>query len=127
MVDLSKYHAKLIAESRKNLGELDESILTLAGAPDNRFARETAFRAAHSIKGGAAMFGFDRISALAGELEDILYRAMQNEIVVSESLLDAAKASHEVLSDLIDSLEMKVDLVDGFEQPALARLAACAR
>jgi two-component system, chemotaxis family, sensor kinase CheA len=126
MVDLSKYHAKLISESRKNLGELDEAIATLTSAPDDRFARETAFRAAHSIKGGAAMFGFDRIAGLAGELEDILYRVMQNQVRVSEGLLDAATVSCEVLSDLIDSVEMKVELISGFERPAQAKLAACA-
>jgi two-component system, chemotaxis family, sensor kinase CheA len=126
MIDLSKYHAKLVAESRKNLLELEDSISKLTIEPTDRFARETAFRAAHSIKGGAAMFGFDRIAALAEDLELLLHRIVSGQKEISQGLLDAASASKATLSDLFDSIEMKVDLVPGYENGAKNKLAACA-
>jgi two-component system, chemotaxis family, sensor kinase CheA len=126
MVDLSKYHAKLVAESRTNLTELETSIAKLSVEPTDRFARETAFRAAHSIKGGAAMFGFDRLAALAEELELLLYRAMSGQMEVSQRLLEAATASRSTLADFVDSIEMKVDLVPGYENGARNKLASCA-
>jgi Chemotaxis protein histidine kinase and related kinases len=77
------YHKELeiqlqfLEEAQEYLRTLESQLLGLAQAIDAEKVNE-ALRAAHSIKGGAGLMGFDTLSNLAHRLEDGLkvgYRA----------------------------------------------------
>jgi two-component system, chemotaxis family, sensor kinase CheA len=76
---------------------------------------DEAFRAIHSIKGGAGMFGLERLIPLAHAVEAILddYRLSQSNIALDESKL-LLKAI-DCLSDLVDAAVAGIDLPQLYE------------
>jgi len=60
-LDLAQFHDAFYEESFEALSAMEESLLKLdVGAPEPELVN-TIFRVAHSIKGGAATFGFSQI------------------------------------------------------------------
>ena len=57
------------------------------------------FRAAHSIKGGAATFGFTALTETTHILESLLDRARNNELVLRKDMIDTFLETKDVLSD----------------------------
>ena len=61
---------QFLDEAQEYLDTLDATILGLASHPIDATKANAALRAAHSIKGGAGMMGFQVLSELAHRLED---------------------------------------------------------
>ncbi|MBD2080098.1 hybrid sensor histidine kinase/response regulator [Leptolyngbya sp. FACHB-17] len=61
---------QFLDEAQEYLDTLDATILGLANHPVDATQANAALRAAHSIKGGAGMMGFQVLSELAHRLED---------------------------------------------------------
>ncbi|THF60970.1 chemotaxis protein CheW [Pseudothauera rhizosphaerae] len=61
------------------------------------------FRAVHSIKGGAATFGFDDITALARELEKLLDGVREGSRPLSRAVIGACGEAGGVLRNLLDA------------------------
>ncbi len=61
---------QFLDEAQEYLDTLDATILGLANHPIEATTANAALRAAHSIKGGAGMMGFQVLSELAHRLED---------------------------------------------------------
>ena len=59
-------------ETRDQLSTISDQIVSLESHPDSMPTIESIFRAAHSIKGNAAFFGFLRAKGLAHRLENLL-------------------------------------------------------
>ncbi|MEN9218974.1 MAG: Hpt domain-containing protein [Gloeomargarita sp. DG_2_bins_126] len=95
-----------IEEAKEHLQTLEQGLMNLqANAQDSEMVNEM-FRAAHSIKGGAAMLGYDSIRRTAHRLEDCLkvVKEQPNTPVDQESE-DLFLQGFEVLEDLITHLE----------------------
>ena len=52
-----------IAESRELLGDMETALLTLEKTPNDADSVNAVFRAAHTIKGSAGLFGLDGLVA----------------------------------------------------------------
>ena len=75
-------------ESFEAIGQMEESLLRLdVGAPDPELIN-TIFRVAHSIKGGAAMFGFAEITSFTHTLETLLDELRGQRMKVTTALSD---------------------------------------
>src|SRR5437667_4204047 len=61
-----------IAESEENLSTIEQMLLALEKAPDDREVIDAVFRAAHTLKGNSASVGFDAVAKLAHAVEDLL-------------------------------------------------------
>jgi two-component system chemotaxis sensor kinase CheA len=71
-IDLTQFHESFYDESFEALGSMEENLLRLdVGAPESDRVN-TIFRVAHSIKGGAATFGFTEITSFTHTLETLL-------------------------------------------------------
>ncbi|MEN9215015.1 MAG: Hpt domain-containing protein [Gloeomargarita sp. DG02_4_bins_56] len=95
-----------IEEAKEHLQTLEQGLMNLqANAQDSEMVNEM-FRAAHSIKGGAAMLGYDSIRRTAHRLEDCLkvVKEQPNTPVDQESE-DLFLQGFEVLEELITHLE----------------------
>jgi two-component system chemotaxis sensor kinase CheA len=71
-VDLRQFHQTFFEESLEGLDAMEEALLALEGGADDPELVHTIFRAAHSIKGGAATFGFADLAAFTHVLESLL-------------------------------------------------------
>lgn len=101
MIDVSQFHATFLEESSEHLVDLEAGLLELEqqGSTD----MNAIFRAAHSIKGGAATFGFDAIADFTHVVESVLEKARDGEIDVTEELTTLLLGSLDIISELVDA------------------------
>lgn len=98
-IDISQFHQTYLAEAFEHLESLETGLLALeqgAGADINAI-----FRAAHSIKGGAATFGFADIAAFTHTMESVLDKCRDNTLVPTSALINALLAALDILKELL--------------------------
>lgn len=86
-INIDQFKAKFVEESTDNIREMEESLLLLENNKDNKEIIERIFRAMHSIKGGGAMFGFNRLSEFTHYLETIFDGVRNGKTEVSTELI----------------------------------------
>lgn len=75
------------AESRALLSAMEDALLLLEKTPDAPDALNAVFRAAHTIKGTAGIFGFDDMVAFTHVMENILDDVRAGEVSVDSTLI----------------------------------------
>lgn len=116
-----------IEEAKEHLETLEKGILELAEvAHDNERVNEL-FRAAHSVKGGAAMLGYSSIQKTAHRLEDAFKIFKENEIPVDKKLESLFFDGYDVLQELLTKLQgpfgLKSDEADAIVKSAEPKFA----
>ena len=80
---------------------MEASLLQLdVGAPEPELVN-TIFRVAHSIKGGAATFGFGEIASFTHSLETLLDELRAQRMQVTVGLMDLLLKSVDVMRDML--------------------------
>lgn len=103
-------------ESAELLAEFEECLLQLETNPDDQELLNRSFRAIHTIKGNSAMLGFDRIAAVAHNVEDLLGRLRKREIPLTRPAADLLLQSADVIKRLFAAARGEpVDETEGEE------------
>ncbi|MBN3854515.1 chemotaxis protein CheA [Paraburkholderia sp. Ac-20340] len=98
-LDITQFYQTFFDEADELLAQMEQLLLNLnVGQPDPEDLA-AIFRAAHSIKGGAATFGFTALTETTHVLESLLDRARNNEIVLRTDMVDVFLETKDVLSD----------------------------
>jgi two-component system chemotaxis sensor kinase CheA len=95
--DLSQFYAVFFEEAGDNLASMESMLLAIdvEAATDDEL--NAIFRVAHSIKGGAATFGFSDVTVLTHELETLLDRVRKHELPLKRSMVDVLLEAGDVL------------------------------
>ncbi|OKH13758.1 Hpt domain-containing protein [[Limnothrix rosea] IAM M-220] len=101
-----------IEEAKEHLETIEQGILDLGGAADDSEQMNELFRAAHSVKGGAAMLGYTSIQKTAHRLEDGFKIFKENKIPVDQQLESLFLSAYDILSALLDKLQSPYGLKD---------------
>ena len=104
-MDMQRFHATFFEESREGLEAMEAGLLSLEQGSRDGDLINSIFRAAHSIKGGSATFGFDAIAGLTHVLETLLDELRAGQRAVSPPAVDAMLASVDVLRALLAEAE----------------------
>lgn len=101
-IDMSQFFQVFFDEADELLAEKEKLLLAIdVLAPDNE-ELNAIFRAAHSIKGGAATFGFSDITEVTHILESLLDRIRKGEMALTPEHVDAFLAAKDVLAMQMD-------------------------
>lgn len=73
-------------ESRELLASMEDALLLLEREPGDDDAMNATFRAIHTIKGSAGLFGLDGIVRFAHVVENLLDRARDRQVPVDDTL-----------------------------------------
>lgn len=92
-------------EAYELLAALEQSLLRLEEVPDDKEEIAAVFRAVHTIKGSAAMFGFQHISEFTHEIENILDGVRGGKIAVSQNLIDNTLLARDHIRELLSHSE----------------------
>jgi two-component system chemotaxis sensor kinase CheA len=104
-IDLDQFHAAFFEESGEALDSMEAALLRLGvGTPESETIN-TIFRVAHSIKGGAGMFGFSEIAEFTHVLETLLDELRSSRMQVTEQISDLLLQSVDVLRTMISSVQ----------------------
>ncbi|MBP7264723.1 MAG: chemotaxis protein CheA [Spirochaetia bacterium] len=91
------------AEARSQVDALEQNILVLENDPGNRDAVDEIFRAAHTLKGGAATVEMSELAEFTHVLEDLLDAIRGDAIKVDEGIIDALLAGIDVVKAMLDA------------------------
>ena len=101
-VDLTQFHTTFFEESREGLDAMEAALLALdSGSTDHELVH-TIFRAAHSIKGGAATFGFADVAAFTHVAESLLEEVRSERRAVDTELTELLLRSIDCLRAMLD-------------------------
>jgi two-component system chemotaxis sensor kinase CheA len=93
-----------IAEARDLLHHMEEALLRIEQVPDDVDTINAIFRAAHTIKGSAGLFGLDGIVAFTHVAESVLDKVRANELDVTPELVAVLLRSGDHMRALVDHL-----------------------
>lgn len=123
-MDMQRFHATFFEESREGLEAMEAGLLELEQGNRDPDLINSIFRAAHSIKGGSATFGFDAVAALTHVLETLLDELRAGKREVTGNAIDAMLASVDVLRALLGEAETGHPADPQASQAVQARLNA---
>ena len=120
-----QFRQAFIEESMELLSSLESKLLEMEESPSDIEKVSAVFRVIHTIKGSAAMFGFNEISEFTHHVENILDMVRNGELEVSRNLVDWTLKSGDHISALIESdedeqqkqllVEASDEIVSGFK------------
>ena len=95
--DLSQFYSVLFEEAGENLDNMEQLLLDIDLENPSDEELNAVFRVAHSIKGGAATFGFQDLTGLTHELETLLDRVRRHELPLRRDMVDVLLEAGDVL------------------------------
>ena len=109
-IDVNQFHGVFFDESDEHLQDMEQLLMTLdVDAPDPE-ELNSIFRAAHSIKGGSGIFGFDALMNLTHVMENLLDKARNQEIQVTADIVDIFLQTLDVLKDTLSAYKEQTEL-----------------
>jgi len=101
-IDMSQFYEVFFDEAEELLAEAERLLLGIDMENPDAEDLNAIFRAAHSIKGGAATFGFMDMTEITHVLENLLDKIRKNEMVLTAEHVDAFLAAKDVLKMELD-------------------------
>ncbi|MFO7780661.1 MAG: Hpt domain-containing protein, partial [Spirochaetia bacterium] len=98
---MDQFRENFREEAFELLNSLEASLLELENNPDNQAEISAVFRSMHTIKGSAAMFGFDHISEFAHEIENMLEFLRDGRIGVTDDLINLTLKARDHIRELL--------------------------
>lgn len=111
MTDLAQFHDVFFEESRELLDGMEAALLALADAADDLELINTVFRTAHSIKGGAATFGFSEIAEFTHSVESVLDLMRSGKLTIDQPGIDLLLKTVDVTRAMLNAQQagQKID------------------
>ncbi len=121
-----------LTESSELLESMEDALLRLEDTPGDSDLINAVFRAAHTIKGSAGLFGFDAIVAFTHQVEGALDRIRAGKLAFDSTLgalllrcgdhiralIDPIASGQEALPDVIVSGQQLLAQIPGESKPA---------
>ncbi len=99
--DLTQFYQIFFEEAGENLDQMEQMLLALDPAQADDEELNAIFRCAHSIKGGAATFGFADVAELTHQMESLLDKLRRHELQPSAPMVDVLLESSDALRLLL--------------------------
>ncbi len=102
-MDISDFYQTFFDEADELLADMEQHLLDLdPGAPDAE-QLNAIFRAAHSIKGGAATFGFSVLQETTHILENILDTARRGEQILNSNIINLFLETKDIMQEQLNA------------------------
>ena len=96
-IDLSQFYQVFFEEAGENLDRMEKLLLDLDIESADDEELNAIFRCAHSIKGGAATFGFSDVAELTHQMETLLDKLRRHELTPTAPMVDVLLQSGDAL------------------------------
>ena len=102
-IDMKQFHSVFFEESQEHLDEMEHLLLELNTEDPDTEQLNSIFRAAHSIKGGSGIFGFDALGSVTHIMESLLDNVRQKKFAITSAMVDLFLSSVDVLKSILES------------------------
>jgi two-component system chemotaxis sensor kinase CheA len=109
--DMREIFEGYLVETNELLEQISSDLIELENGNDDPEMINQLFRSFHTIKGTSSFMGFDDITKITHEAEDLLNKLRKNEMSISEDLTDVLLEVHDWIRELVDKRK------DGDESP----------
>ena len=99
--DLTQFYQIFFEEAGENLEQMEQQLLQLDLDTVDDEELNAIFRCAHSIKGGAATFGFEDVAELTHQMEGLLDKLRRHELKPTAPMVDVLLESSDALKGLL--------------------------
>jgi two-component system chemotaxis sensor kinase CheA len=100
-LDLAQFHDTFFEESFEALDSMEAALLKLSAGEVDAELINTIFRVAHSIKGGAATFGFTDVAGFTHTAETLLDQLRAGKRPVTPDLVDLFLRSGDLMREML--------------------------
>ena len=97
-IDVSRFNQLFFDECTEHLDEMERIFLEINPSDPDREELNALFRAAHSIKGGAGIFGFPDMVSVTHTIETLLDRVRHDEIALTSEMLNLFLQAGDVIT-----------------------------
>ncbi len=97
-IDTTQFNQVFFEECVEHLESMEQILVSLSDCDPTDEQLNAIFRAAHSIKGGAGIFGFQDMTIVTHVLESLLDKLRTHEIPFSSSMIDLFLEAGDVIS-----------------------------
>ncbi|WP_455286445.1 chemotaxis protein CheA [Cupriavidus necator] len=102
-IDITQFYQTFFEEAEELLVEMEQLLLGLDIESPDAEHLNAIFRAAHSIKGGAATFGFAALTETTHIFENLLDRTRRQELALTRTIIDTFLETKDVLQDQLNA------------------------
>jgi two-component system, chemotaxis family, sensor kinase CheA len=96
-IDLSQFYQVFFEEAGENLDRMEQQLLEIDIEAADDEELNSIFRCAHSVKGGAATFGFNDVAELTHQMETLLDKLRRHELQPTSPMVDVLLQSGDAL------------------------------
>ena len=122
-ISVAQFHKVFFEESLERLDAMEAALLALDEGGDAELVH-SIFRAAHSIKGGAATFGFPEMAAFTHEAESLLDQVRDGRRGIDKTIVELMLRTVDCLRGMFDRAQAGQPLADTESENLKRQLAA---
>ncbi|MBX3551643.1 MAG: chemotaxis protein CheA [Pseudolabrys sp.] len=122
MTSLDQLKLTFFDECDEALQQIETGLSEMRDGPRSDDTINAVFRAVHSVKGGAGIFGFEALVEFAHVFETVLDSVRRGTIVVSPEVVDVLLTARDTLFDLIQSSRSGAPIAPDFGREARQQL-----
>lgn len=123
-IDIEQFHSVFFEESQEHLDNMEQLLMALdVDAPDAE-ELNSIFRAAHSIKGGSGIFGFNALGDVTHVMENLLDRARNGTFCITTQTVDLLLETVDILKQILMAYREQTALPEPLINEAKAQLEA---
>ena len=111
-----------ISEAHEQIESIEQLMLQLEDAPDDRELLDALFRCAHTVKGSAGIFGLDEVVAFTHHVETLLDHMRDGAVVLTPALGTLLLQCNDQIRLLVDAAASGASADDETEVAERARL-----
>jgi len=104
---------QFLSEARENLAFIDQNIEEIGG--DDPELLNSVFRAAHTLKGGSGIVGFEAVKNITHHAEDLLDMLRSGKLEFADGMTDALYDAFDEVMNLVEAAEESGEIVDADE------------
>jgi len=104
---------QFLLEARENLAFIDQNIENIGG--DDPELLNSVFRAAHTLKGGSGIVGFEAVKRITHHAEDLLDMLRSGKLEFQPTMIESLYNAFDEVVNLIEAAEECGDIVEADE------------
>ncbi|MDD2828700.1 MAG: chemotaxis protein CheA [Sulfuricurvum sp.] len=104
---------QFLLEARENLAFIDQHIENIGGEDPELL--NSVFRAAHTLKGGSGIVGFESVKRITHHAEDLLDMLRSGKLEFQEAMVESLYNAFDEVVNLIEAAEESGEIVDADE------------
>ncbi|MCE3047286.1 hybrid sensor histidine kinase/response regulator [Helicobacter kayseriensis] len=105
MDEMQEILEDFLIESFDLLEQLDQDLLDLEHHPQDSKLLDRIFRVAHTIKGSSSFLGFETLTSLVHNIEEILNMARKEHLVISHEAMDLVLEAIDLTKTLLQEIK----------------------